>query len=605
MEVCVCGVELCQRHASFHGMRNHHRYPIRVAERVGDMITHMSVADTSECKKLLDLIKNKLLVSAIVQPKSRNKEIHAAFQACMHQMEVIEHLLTEKSEAKRKVFMGSAVCCICAEVRNRWLCLACGLVFCGGKRHDKKGKGHARRHFDQQMHCVFLDLDEVKCAHADPECIDCKVFGLFTFCSFCSGFVSSYLTKYMLGVRYVLLSGCELCGGTAGRGGSGIGQHERCPGCTFDPEESKKEISRCGVAKKGNTGYFSSLLLAISFLILNTDPKSMALHEVSPYMPGLKKVSVELSPITVDETDAPCRESWCTPTCFGCAFSWTMHLMFGIHEGDDKVVDLTTFWEIMYGQLGIYGSNDQRDIFKFFRHLMAQIKIYDASQHFDSVSNLFHFCIRSKILCEKCHERWDKTEKCFIVYLKPQQSIREYFSIKQLDSFCKCGAKKKTVQSAMSSIPEILTFKTKKMENPLLGSTGELGAEREIDVPYTSFAAKEGAPSHGFVKYSLRAAIIYQENGPSGGHYFVQFLDAPRSHTEETEEDNLQISTFVFGKHVMIGEENQVWRTISDDKLFFSPLFGAEATMLFYLRTDSERNRGTRRRKGKESRGSA
>ncbi|KAI5179624.1 hypothetical protein NEOKW01_0087 [Nematocida sp. AWRm80] len=138
-------------------------------------------------------------------------------------------------------------------------------------------------------------------------------------------------------------------------------------------------------------------------------------------------------------------------------------------------------------------KEEYSDPARFFRNVISFMKRYEYNNY---VSDIFYMHIKSIISCKGCKEKWDKSEKVSILYLKPEQSVMEYFSFKQLDTECRCGEPTRAVFTHLTNTPTVLTLRVKKPINNILGVSYIDNINMQIELPTTNSSISIHSPEH-------------------------------------------------------------------------------------------------------------
>ncbi|KAI5190996.1 hypothetical protein NEMIN01_1329 [Nematocida minor] len=576
VEICSCGMELCEKHAFFHVFEQHNRFPIEISEENNRMYAVIRTKDCSMIEGLLEILKCKSLAEM---------STHSAkeFGPCMHVFRVFKEMAKIANQISQiVVYYASSECCICSLQENKWMCIACGLVFCGRNRHNIKGCSHAYKHFEKTQHSLFITLDDF-----DPGNLN-----MLAFCCFCSVFIRDEIIHEIFSCRYIARSGCL-----------------SCDSVDIEKEKEKKSCQLCRelhfnaenfTAEKRSPEHVLSIVQAISFCILSSGNVNIF-------------------------NDLVIKESNCE---FKNAVNEILAKMMSMHAlRVNGYVFVDHIEELVNSSFERCDDDTQMDAARFFRNFMSLLKRIETGPASRKISNLFYILLRSSITCGECKEKWDRSEKVCILYLKPNQTVAEYFSIKQLDKPCKCGARTKTIASCLSNIPTILAVRLKRPANFILGENACPQIERELCIPYREYerrsdavsaqddsstfndtntsddetlksdlittdlispdvfkkmqtffnhssdcTQKKNAPPKektSFLTYRLKTSVVYQNNS-HGGYYFTQILDE----RESSKSDNS-------------GLDSVRWDTYIDGEIFKAPLFKADAILLFYVRTEN------------------
>ena len=134
---------------------------------------------------------------------------------------------------------------------------------------------------------------------------------------------------------------------------------------------------------------------------------------------------------------------------------------------------------------------EPQDTARFLRRVLTMCKTGNDTtlsmhRYPHNLAEMFYVHMNTAVSCMKCLKHTDKREKCSVIYLKPGQSVQQYFEIKQLDKTCFCRAKKLTTRSVLSSITRVLAIRVRRMENHALGETDAFEVQTHISVPYVT-----------------------------------------------------------------------------------------------------------------------
>ncbi|KAI5134467.1 hypothetical protein NEAUS06_1106 [Nematocida ausubeli] len=576
--ICSCGAELCRKHAVFHIFEKHTQYPIEIIKENEKMYAQITTNDCFLIEGSLEVLKCKCLAACLIKKES-------VVPPCMHIFKVFKEMNRVANQISRMTIdYEESECCLCSLRKNRWLCIVCGLVFCGRQRYDMKGNSHAYKHFEGTEHSIFINLDDFDPSHLQ----------MAAFCCYCGVFIIDEIIYEIFNCRYIGVSGCGICPGNSlnksnKKNCSICSQKSTCMSLLKSPERS--------------SGYALAVLHGISYAILSVG--SMCIFNNMK----IRDANTEFKNM-VNEM---------------LAKMIYMHVF-----GKNEYIFIDQIEHAINSEFVRYEEDALVDVARFFRNCMSMLKRNERPDCEEkNISNLFYILLRSSITCNVCREKWDRSEKVCILYLKPNQSISEFFSIKQLDKLCKCGAANKTVTSCLANIPSIITIRLKKPGNYILGENATSTIEKELCIPYREserrsehaqvypqrvfenrmdeeenlhdigsvfisdllppdvfekmkmFFVKNQTRSQkrpksmfqqgrkeSFLSYKLKAAVIYQNN-PSGGYYFAQMLDE-RSFLNNHDADI----------------EKVLWTTFIDGKIDQLPLFKDDAILLLYVNAD-------------------
>ncbi|KAI5130228.1 hypothetical protein NEPAR04_1956 [Nematocida parisii] len=574
--ICSCGAELCEKHAFFHNFENHTKYPIQMALENGVLCVQISDNDCSLIEGALEVLKYKGLAASLINKQQK----HAP---CMHIFKVFKEMTRVFDNiSKISLNYNFSECCICSLRENRWLCITCGLVYCGGQRYNVMGNGHAHMHFERTEHSIFINLN----------CFNPQNHEMQAFCSYCSIFMQNEIVYKIFNSRYTALSMCNECTEV-----DLIKRKEECTECT-----KGKLISNNPESSNLPSGYVLSVIQSISYCILNMGiipifDDLIITEKNTEFKNAVNEIIAKvINMLVLEKTE----------------YIFTDHIEDLVNSGFEP-----------------YNEDSHVDAARFFRNFMSMLKKNEMPE--DDEKNLtthFYILLRSIIICNNCKEKWDRSEKLCILYLKPNQSISEFFSIKQLDKACRCGAPIKTVTSYLANIPNIMTIRLKKPTNSILGENTECKIQRTLSIPHRECEKKketisakrpseslneQGVPApyenshlitsrlipqdiycklpsffvknhlgsksiskeafkpetkNSFLNYRLKAAVIYQNN-TYGGYYFTQILDDR-----------------VFLNNLDENVERINWITFIDGQILKLPLFKEDVVLLLYVHAD-------------------
>ncbi|KAH9387230.1 uncharacterized protein NEMAJ01_2126 [Nematocida major] len=556
VELCSCGVELCEKHGYFHLYKRHVKFPVEIHKE--NDITEVSLKANDLCmiEGFLELLKCKTIANSYVRSSKWSSP-------CMHTFKIFKEMgKVFYSNVPKTIYCKTSACSVCLLQENRWLCIACGLVFCGRKRHDLEGNEHAYAHFEETEHCLFVNIDALVRRRT---CI-------VAFCSFCGVFVLDEIINKILACQYSIISGCYACKSQeSAKGSPDLGRKEGCK-CFQSLRAEKYQKS---------PGYALAVIHAISYGILSTG--NMAIF----------------NDLVIKEENNEFLNS----------FNEILVKVFCMHALKKyEYIFVDHIEEIVNNSYERSGEAIQMDAARFFRNFLSLLKRMERTDGKKaSISGLFYVLVRSQITCGACKERWERSEKISIIYLKPRQSVSEYFSTKQLDAVCKCGAKTKIVTSCLANTPQIIAIRLKRPSNSILGNSSDHEIEKEIFIPCMEMDSRESAPqeceemlksdlissevhnkmkdlfvttkeddsldenansSQRILKYTLRASVAHQNN-TRGRYYFSQILD-------ERE----------FPKDQSVDIESVLWNTFIEGKICKLPFFKSDSTLLFYVRSE-------------------
>ncbi|KAI5192557.1 hypothetical protein NECID01_1989 [Nematocida sp. AWRm77] len=581
-ELCICGAELCQKHAPFHCLKNHVKVPISIEKTPDKVFLNIDVCNAFQISNTLEILKNKLLICSVVAQDG-------AQDTCMHLLNVFHRVHMhphQKVFSRISVYYSSSTCSLCCLHANLWMCVWCGLIFCGKMHYYCNGNSHAAEHFETTGHTLFVGLDTS--TSAQPPAL--------VYCCLCERFVQSTLFCDLLFSFCHFLEGCFLCNSEK----LSLPQTQDCKHCeNFKNKQIvRKECweEKGGIDNSEHVSHIASTLYAVSFCIWSTTPSRILPNRAAG--------------------DAGREEA-----SFGDVFRAGMgKLLVQYAQGSWGRVCIDTLLQALQ-EMSPYDEEKQpQDVARFYRNLIALIKKRDEKEDFSFLSDMFHLCLHSYIKCISCKDQKEKVERTSVIYLKPKQSIEEFFSIKQLDAECRCSATSRTVKTFFTEKPEVITVRMKKAENHVLGKEEFTQLEEEISVPYVRYKGaaffhaldygteerlceissllstleidssavherllqhltkseqtladrkedKQAVLSHHvflYLPYRIRAAIIYQIHHKEGV-FFVQLW---------TEKDSLP-------------DKDSKWTTILNGTITQEPLFFSDAILLFYFSADT------------------
>lgn len=577
VELCSCGVELCGKHGYFHIAKRHVKFSVELFKESNRMYVEVRTRDCSMVEGLLEVLKCKVLAESLTQTSHKGT-------VCMHVFKVFKEMARINNHiSKITIYYKNTECCICSLQENMWLCVACGLIFCGRKRHNILGNEHGYKHFEETEHSLFIGLDMF-----DP-----KQLSIAAFCSFCGIFITNEIVNEIFSCRYVVNDECYTCHSQQIEDER---EHKRIDSCKCGRKYSRMLKTE---NEKRHPGYVLAVIHAISYCILNV---------------GSMHIFNDL--VIRDKNHE-----------FQNAFNEILAKMLSMHAlGQNKYVFVDHIEELVNSSYDRAGEDVHMDAARFFRNFISLLKRLEKPENpSKSIAGLFSILVKSLITCGECKEKWERSEKVSILYLKPRQTVSEYFSIKQLDTECKCGAKTKTITSYLANIPSIITIRLKRPSNSILGDNVDHRIEREIHVPYResdtrndpisareeeyhtkplnksedfmneeslfnselipleifekmkSFFDKVPQTTHhqntnpngkkktSFLNYRIRASVVHQNN-IDNGYYFAQILDE----REPSKNHTLDL-------------ESVLWNSFIDGVILRLPLFKEDSILLFYV----------------------
>ncbi|OAG29982.1 ubiquitin carboxyl-terminal hydrolase 5/13 [Nematocida displodere] len=589
--LCECGGIFCQTHIAVHHYQKHLTLSIEGGPK-GRRVELDYAKDPGSAACFWNLVQEKIFASHVVPgPDSRS------IYGCVHVLALASARTRKRTSlVLPSIYQDTSPCCYCSLRVNRWLCMVCGLLFCGNPKYGLEGNQHVDMHFSQTEHCLFMNMD------LSPTISEHNS----VFCRMCEEFVNCRLGADIFRHMFTVIRGCFKCNPEAKK------EHKKkhlCSGCLEGDlrgggEEKEKKL---GVTKKGGVKnidgscYIASVLLCASFVLTKTQ-----LHKILP----AKTCS-----------QAP-------DSCFGCLLARLLFQLAHMHLSPTKfVVSIAKIKKRLAKAYPNYNYEDKNDPARCFRHIICLAKKHETPGHPVSLSRSFFIVSMVKSWCPACNQAKEAKDQVFIIYLKPYQTVTEFFSVKHLNSECTCTAKPQIAQTTLLNIPRIVVVRRKRTQQHILGDrqgatidvhpvisyhiskenqkkmnlkvstdASQRKAKKtfhdavpEIQSLFDELFPNEALPSSllgafynsytnecipeslinqeasedgaytGKLQYTLVAAVIYQASD-KGGKYFAQTWG-------ETTPPDI----------------TKPWTTINDEKITKEPFFHRDATLMFYV----------------------
>lgn len=417
ISVCGCGLSLCSRHKGVHVRKAGCSAVFDVREAGGDL--GMEVRSEVLGQEEVEEVRERLMMLARHGGEeerliSKDEEVVCPHgcpgdPACM-ELGNVEELR----------------CQACDVGTRLWACLSCGYIGCGRVQYGVEGNGHAKQHYDQTQHNVFVLVSSL--SEESPE----------VFCYLCDSTIRSVYGRSADAVTI------EFCGSDVNGEGKSTRRIVKCHGkvakklATEGKEEEPKggkesvESPYVGISNSGNTCYISSVIHMIG-------------HAVS-------KEEVDLEQhFEICDGKNPLE-------CFFCQL---MRVLGRMKDARNKhatdVISILDLVMLIWRDMPMFGKFAQQDAHEFLMFLLEKIREGEDAYLIPSITSLFEFEVGRRVSCSRCLSESVGYE-CMVMictFLKGdiRKSVETFFSADEWD--CECGGKK-TAARFVTVLPKYL-----------------------------------------------------------------------------------------------------------------------------------------------------
>lgn len=546
MYFCECRTETCFTHNALHIQLDH---PSVLVLLIQDNPLDISVEDFGfgiDKEAAAKIVKDALTFRDFINVEKEKKKC--------------EHIEKSEKNSIKKIKLKQEKCIDCEIDSNTWGCIKCGEVFCGRKQYGIEGNGHAKKHFEEKKHSVYVKIQSI-----DREKNMCECF-----CYMCDDMIDSsgILSNLVLPEKNYSGEQKQMKGITMNEIERQINTAEVCAEETNAEKESamkeKKEYGyrivnkEGGIYNMGNTCYISSVLHSIVYAVGEKIEKFFDLSEK--------------------------RLCYCPALCFGCQLEKVLHRIDISHKKDGGTFSIASLWKVIEQTYPKYSIGAQQDATEFYEDIMCLIYEYTRMKHFSGAYDLFLMEVVIETVCEGCKSKKEQREERNLIYLQKGMSISKYLNSEEvLEIKCNCGMSTKKQRTYLSRASDVLVCR--HMSQQEIEKSVDGAEECKIEkVEYD----KAGEIEKDFLvevngekkKYSL-VSVVLHEGSCMAGHYFSQGRDGMAAGLSKDEINKLE--EFGEVKHTDC-TDCRMW-TVHDDKVIGAePLMERYAVLLFYRR---------------------
>ncbi|ADM11201.1 isopeptidase T [Encephalitozoon intestinalis ATCC 50506] len=400
ISVCSCGLSFCKEHKDLHLGKAKCQIVFEIKEIGNDLgieikNTMLGEAEIEELRRRMEtLVRSEDEDERVI---FRDEEV-----VCMH----------ECPEGPCSIDLGDAgnLSCKVCDVKTRlWVCFICGYVGCGRMQYGAEGNGHARAHYEETQHNVFVLV---------PSLIkeSCEVF-----CYLCD---SNIRFHYEIPGNITIDFGDE---GKAGR--KRVKKRIICNGIVEQEEKKLKAMEKgknesipspyVGIVNSGNTCYISSVLQMIGYVVSKEDI-DMEQHF---------EICCDKNPLE----------------CFFCQLMRVLNRMKKARK--EKNIDSISILDLIiliWRDMPMFSKFMQQDSHEFLLFLLEKIREGEGLYLIPSITSFFEFEVGRKISCSGCMDKSTSYESAMMICtcLKGdiRRSVEMFFSPDEWN--CKCGGKK-------------------------------------------------------------------------------------------------------------------------------------------------------------------
>ena len=244
--LCTCCAELCARYELLHGGINHNKMPVQIKYDRDRMLLSICMRDKNRTRRLLEIVKDKMLCHALMTQESTRIQ-------CIHLLRAIANTKNAYADIysyANRVYTATSVCCICSLDVNRWMCVTCGLVFCGKHKHETAGHAHAYEHYITAQHLIYIDMDR----------LDVCTGTTTAYCALCESFLHGTTVYSIVTMLCVFVPGCVQCNPEQ------KSTEVWCSECVvYRDMQSRRACTQKCDDSSTDTTYMLSVLLALSY----------------------------------------------------------------------------------------------------------------------------------------------------------------------------------------------------------------------------------------------------------------------------------------------------------------------------------------------------
>ncbi|WEL38217.1 ubiquitin carboxyl-terminal hydrolase [Encephalitozoon hellem] len=400
ISVCGCGLSFCKGHVDIHLGKAECHVVFEIKE-VGD---DLGIEIKNTMLKQEEIEELRIRMEALVKPGNEDERIISKDEevGCAHGC----------PEGPCSIELGDLerLSCKLCDVRARlWACFSCGYVGCGRVQYGVEGNGHARAHYEQTQHNVFVLVPSLLKE-------SCEVF-----CYLCDSSIRSYY-DFPEGSITIRFEANEKEGERSVKKALryiGAAQSASKREAAGSKERESVPSPYVGIINSGNTCYISSVLQMMGYVVSKED-------------------------IDMDQHFEIC----CVNNPLECFFCQLMRVFNKMKESRSKMeinkISILDLIMLIWRDMPMFSKFMQQDAHEFLLFLLEKIKEGESSYLIPHITSYFEFEVAREISCSECTEKSTSYESmmmmCTCLKGNIRKSVDMFFSPDEWD--CECGGKK-------------------------------------------------------------------------------------------------------------------------------------------------------------------
>ncbi|UYI28057.1 ubiquitin carboxyl-terminal hydrolase [Encephalitozoon cuniculi] len=415
ISVCDCGFSFCEKHRGIHLGKSGCRIVFDIKEVGSDLGIEIKNAMLGE--EEVEELRRRMEI--LIKPGDEDERVLSRDEEvrCVHGC-------PEGPSSIEMGNIGGLKCNLCDVNTRLWVCFSCGYVGCGRMQYGAEGNGHAKSHYEETQHNVFVLVPSLLKE-------DCEIF-----CYLCD---SNIRSRYNSAENSVTIDFGGADGKTEERS---VRKVMSCRGIA-EPEflekkrapESKGESvpsPYVGIINSGNTCYISSVIHMVGYAV-SKEEFDLEQHFEICYM----KNPLE---------------------CFFCQLMRVLSKMKETkdNEGVNRISILDLIM-LIWRDMPMFGKFAQQDAHEFLLFLLEKIREGERSYLIPPITSLFEFEVGRRVSCSGCMDDSTSYESMLMIctFLKGniRKSVEMFFLPDEWS--CECGGKKK-VSRFITTLPKYL-----------------------------------------------------------------------------------------------------------------------------------------------------
>lgn len=400
ISVCGCGLSFCGKHIDTH-LGKAECHTVFEIKEIGD---DLGIEIKNTMLKQEEIEELRIRMEALVRPGNEDERIISKDEetSCIHGC----------PEGPCSMELGDLekLSCKLCDIRTRlWICFSCGYVGCGRIQYGTEGNGHAKLHYEQTQHNVFVLVPSLLRESCD------------VFCYLCDSSIRSYydFPENKITIRFEGDGKGERRDVKKTISYSGVVPSVDKKEAVGNKEKESTPSPYVGIINSGNTCYISSVLQMIGYVVSKEE-------------------------LDMDQHFEIC----CVKNPLECFFCQLMRVFNKMKEARDKIeinrISILDLIMLIWRDMPMFSKFMQQDAHEFLLFLLEKIKEGESSYLIPHITSCFEFEVGREISCSGCSDKSIGYEPMMMMCTCLQSNIRKsvemFFSPDEWD--CKCGGKK-------------------------------------------------------------------------------------------------------------------------------------------------------------------